>query len=84
MQKFHEGWQPTPPPYGYLSVGGDRERKRYQPDPYVAPIIKDLFELYSTGNYSIIEVTEWLNTPPPRCFGFAPWGIYNKKQFDGF
>lgn len=61
MQKFREGWQPTPPPLGYVSVGGDRERKTCEPDSYVAPIIKELFELYATGNYSILEIQEWLS-----------------------
>ncbi len=60
-QKFREGWQPTPPPIGYRSVGGDRERKTCEPDPYAAPIIKELFELYATGNYSIIEIQDWLS-----------------------
>ncbi|NMB56685.1 hypothetical protein GYA19_01955, partial [Candidatus Beckwithbacteria bacterium] len=60
MQKFRDGWQPTPPPMGYQSVGGDRERKTCEPDPYVAPIIKELFELYATGNYSIYELQNWL------------------------
>jgi site-specific DNA recombinase len=60
MQKFREGWQPTPPPLGYRSVGGERDRKTCEPDPYVAPIIKELFELYATGNYSIIEIQDWL------------------------
>lgn len=60
MQKFRDGWQPTPPPIGYRSVGGDRERKTCEPDPHVAPIIKELFELYATGNYSILEVQDWL------------------------
>lgn len=60
-QKFREGWQPTPPPLGYRSVGGPRERKTCEPDPYVAPIIKELFELYSTGSYSIMEIQDWLS-----------------------
>ena len=60
MQKFRDGWQPTPPPIGYKSVGGDRERKTCEPDPYTAPIIRELFELYATGSYSILEVQDWL------------------------
>lgn len=60
MQKFREGWQPSPPPLGYRTVGGERERKTCEPDPYVAPIIKELFELYATGNYSILALTDWL------------------------
>lgn len=60
MQKYREGWQPTPPPLGYVSIGAERERKTCEPDKYIAPIIKELFELYSTGSYSILEVQEWL------------------------
>jgi hypothetical protein len=60
MQKFIEGWQPTPLPIGYRSIGGEKEKKTCEPDPYVAPIIKEMFELYATGNYSIVEITDWL------------------------
>ncbi len=60
MQKYRDGWQPTPPPIGYRSVGGDRERKTCEPDPHETPIIKELFELYATGNYSILEIQDWL------------------------
>lgn len=60
MQKYRSGWQPTPPCLGYRSVGGDGERKSCEPEPYTAPIIKKLFELYSTGGYSIEKLKEWL------------------------
>lgn len=60
LQKYIEGWQPTPPPFGYLSVGGDRERKTCVPDKYVAPIIREMFELYATGNYSILAIQDLL------------------------
>ncbi len=60
MQKYRDGWQPSPPPIGYRSIGGDRERKTCEPDPSEAPIIKELFELYATGNYSILEIQDWL------------------------
>ena len=45
MQKYREGWQPTPPPTGYRTVGGDREKKTSEPNPSTAPIVKALFEL---------------------------------------
>lgn len=60
MQKYRDGWQPTPPPIGYVSIGGEREKKSCKPDTYIAPIIKELFELYATGNYSILELQDWL------------------------
>src|SRR3989344_5397932 len=62
MQKFREGWQPSPLYLGYRSVGRERERKTCEPDPYVAPIIKELFELYATGGYSILGITDWLQS----------------------
>ena len=60
-QKFEEGWQPSPLYIGYRSVGGKDEKKTCEPDPYVSTTIKELFELYATGNYSIIELQEWLS-----------------------
>ena len=60
LQKFKDGWQPTKPPPGYRSVGAENERKTCEPDPYTAPIIKKMFELYSTGNYSVVKLQEWL------------------------
>ncbi len=60
-QKYEEGWQPTHSRYhGYRSVGGENEKKTCEIDPFVAPIIKELFELYATGNYSIVEIQDWL------------------------
>ncbi|TSC86263.1 MAG: Recombinase [Microgenomates group bacterium Gr01-1014_7] len=60
-QKFEGGWQPSPLYIGYRSVGGEDEKKTCEPDPYVTPIIKELFELYATGNYSILALQEWLS-----------------------
>ena len=51
MEKFNTGWQPTPPPPGYKSMGGERERKYCEPDPYEGPIIKKMFEMYSRVSY---------------------------------
>ena len=60
LQKFINGWQPTPPPLGFRSVGGEHEQKTCEPDPYVAPIIKQMFQLYSTGDYSMSTLQDWL------------------------
>lgn len=59
-QKFEEGWQPSPLYLGYSSVGGEDEKKTCEPDPYISPLIKQLFELYATGNYTILELQDWL------------------------
>ena len=60
MQKFRNGWQPTPSPVGYRSVGGEHEQKSCEIDPYAGPIIKQLFELYSSGEESMVSLQEWL------------------------
>lgn len=60
-EKFEQGWQPSPLYIGYRSIGDKDERKTCEPDPYVAPIIKQLFELYATGSYSIVEIQDWLS-----------------------
>jgi len=59
-EKFRSGWQPTPPPIGYMSMGGEGERKYCDIDPNAGPIIKKMFELYSTGQYSMLKLQNWL------------------------
>ena len=54
-------------PIGYLDEGSDRKVF----DPERAPIIKRMFELYATGEWSTIELTKWareqgLTTKPKR------------------
>ncbi len=60
IQKYKDGWQPTKPPLGYQSVGDEGERKTCEPNPYTSPIVKNMFELYSVGDYSIAKLQEWL------------------------
>ncbi len=60
QEKFRGGYQPTPPPCGYQSVGGEHEQKTCEINPYSGPIIKKMFELYSTGQYSMVTLQEWL------------------------
>ena len=60
MEKFRSGWQPTRPPCGYKSMGGEGERKYCEIDSYAGPIIKQMFELYSTGQYSMMTLQDWL------------------------
>ncbi len=89
MQKFVSGWQPTPPCLGYRSVGGDGERKTCEPDPHSAPIIKKMFQLYSTGEYSMQSLQEWLKdkniiSKSGGMIGFSTIdGILNNPFFYG-
>jgi site-specific DNA recombinase len=51
-EKIHQGWMPTKPAIGYMTIG-EKGHKTHVIDPDVAPYIKQMFTLYATGNYSV-------------------------------
>jgi site-specific DNA recombinase len=51
-EKVAQGWLPTKPPLGYQTTG-DKGHKTHIIDPVKGPFIRKMFELYSTGNYSV-------------------------------
>ncbi len=51
-EKLAQGWLPTRPPLGYKTIG-DKGHKTHVIDPDTAPFIKDAFEMYASGNYSM-------------------------------
>jgi site-specific DNA recombinase len=61
-QKFREGGWPTHAPIGYLNVGKeDNVDERYViTDPARGPLITEAFKMYATGDYSIIEVRDYI------------------------
>jgi site-specific DNA recombinase len=52
-EKAEQGHYPSFAPLGYQN---NRETKRVDIDPEVAPLIRTLFEWYATGNYSLLQV----------------------------
>jgi hypothetical protein len=48
--RLKQGLYPLPAPIGYLDLG---KGKLKEPDPLSAPFVARLFELYSTGQYSL-------------------------------
>lgn len=50
-EKLAQGWLPTKPPLGYKTIG-DKGHKIHVIDHDKAPLIRRMFELYLTGNYS--------------------------------
>ena len=54
-EKIAQGWLPTKPPIGYKTTG-DKGHKIHVIDNEKAPFIREMFELYSTGNYSTISL----------------------------
>ncbi len=52
-EKAEQGLYPSFAPIGYRN---NRETQRIDLDPETAPLVKKLFEWYSTGNYSLLQV----------------------------
>lgn len=73
QQKFREGIYPGLAPLGYMNVERN-ERKFIEPHPIDGPIIKRMFELYATGQYSQLELCEIMYKKGLR-------GRRNKKHF---
>lgn len=56
--RLKQGLYPRPAPVGYLDKGQGQPK---EPDPLRAPFIKQAFELYATGKYSIAFLDKKLN-----------------------
>lgn len=59
--KLDAGWLPTSPPVGYLTIG-EHGHRVHVIDPDKAPFVKKMFELYATGNYSLLLLTNTIYT----------------------
>jgi len=58
LAKLKRGEWPHKPPLGYKSVKGENGRVKHIPDPKLAPLVRQAFELFSTGNYSLKTLSE--------------------------
>ena len=56
-KKADQGNYPCKAPYGYQNVK-DGKKKKIAPDLDTAPIVKKLFNLYATGNYSLKSLAD--------------------------
>ncbi len=56
-EKIAQGWLPTKPPLGYKTEG-DKGHKIHVPDCEKARLIRQMFELYATGSYSIQHLSQ--------------------------
>ena len=55
--KIEAGWLPQRACLGYMTVG-DKGHKIQVVDEKIAPLIREMFELYSSGNYSLSFLAE--------------------------
>lgn len=56
-EKIAQGWLPAKPPLGYKTIG-EKGHKIHVLDEATAPLVKRMFELYATGNYSLNALTQ--------------------------
>ena len=56
-EKISQGWLPSRPPLGYKTVG-EKRHTTHIIDQKKAPFIRKMFELYSTGNYSLLALVD--------------------------
>lgn len=57
-EKIRKGEWGYPAPIGYLNTKDEDGNKDIDPDPKRARFIKEIFKLYSTGNYSIKQIAK--------------------------
>jgi len=58
MAKLKRGEWPHKPPIGYKSIKREGARVKHVPDPKTSPLVRQAFELFSTGNYSLSSLSE--------------------------
>ena len=67
-EKIAQGWLPTKPPLGYKTIG-EKGHKMHVIDEEKAPLVKRMFELYATGNYSLMALVKRMNAEGLRNAG---------------
>jgi DNA invertase Pin-like site-specific DNA recombinase len=60
--KLKKGEWPQKPPVGYKSVKREDGRTNHVPDKKTAPLVRQAFELFSTGNYSLKTLAEEMHS----------------------
>ncbi|MCK5475369.1 MAG: recombinase family protein, partial [Candidatus Pacebacteria bacterium] len=56
-EKIAQGWLPTAPPPGYITIG-EKGHKTHIINNNEAIILKKIFKIYATGNYSLKRLVE--------------------------
>jgi len=62
LAKLRKGEWPHKPPLGYRSLKVEGGRVEHVPDPSTAELVRQAFELFSTGNYSLLALSEEMHT----------------------
>lgn len=78
--KLKRGELPHHPPLGYKSVKGEDNRVRHVPDEKTAPMVRQAFELFATGNYSLRTLSEEMSV---RSLKTRYGNIYSPELIKG-
>lgn len=60
-EKAEEGWYPSNAPIGYINTVRSDEKKIISTDPVYGPIVAQMFQLYSSGKYSLTTLVTEIN-----------------------
>jgi len=58
MEKLRQGEWPHKPPLGYIGIKGENNRIKHIFDPNKAALVRQAFELFATGNYSLRTLSD--------------------------
>jgi DNA invertase Pin-like site-specific DNA recombinase len=58
LAKAREGIWPSYAPLGYMNVVGADGKRTIAPDPDLAPVIRQMYERYATGRYTLNQMVE--------------------------
>ncbi|MDE1969999.1 MAG: recombinase family protein [Patescibacteria group bacterium] len=76
-QKAESGLYVGLAPYGYKNVRGQdyggKEKRWIETNPITAPIVKEIFAMYTTGRYSLQQVADELNRKGYATSNKKPW-----------
>jgi site-specific DNA recombinase len=67
-EKVAQGWYPSKAPLAYTSIG-EKGHKTHILDSVKAPLIRKMFEYYSTGRYSLMALVETMYNEGLRTHG---------------
>src|SRR5437667_911777 len=62
LEKAEQGIWPSFAPLGYRNLNGPDGKKIIAPDPGTAPLVRQLFEWYATGTYSVRDVARMVRS----------------------
>jgi site-specific DNA recombinase len=80
LAKLRIGEWPHKPPIGYGSIREEGKRARHVPDPKTAPLVRQAFELFSTGTYSLKTLSEEMFDRGLKTAYGRMYGPENVKQ----